>query len=747
MKAFDLASTATEFCRLHNIELTENNKLIVEAERQLYTITIAGSHNPDLNETVNSFIADTSSSLDGHLVSFFLTNIPNSQHHSSISRVSVVGMHVNKLVELSSAILPFEIYFERCTFSDGIDLNDASTQTISFHKCIIRHFHAERAKIEGSLRFWGPRRLEEATTKEHTEDQNLKCLCLIQGQVRLSGARIAGNLDFRTANLGNRLDEIADMPALVADGVRVAGNCMFGSGFYSNGGIRLRSARIRQSLELAGTSVRAASRFGLDLQDAEIGGNIILGYSEHDPIFSDIPEGLTCDGGIDLRQSVIGGSLRIQNCALFARPLTKQEREDDQNLPTVLEPLTNIEHFTAAYKPVQWAFVGDGMQVAGHVRITINTRIIGEFRLINARIGRDLIVEPSIIDVPGGLAFAADGICVSGTGFIQGRKGDPLRISGIVRLVHAEFKQGLFFRHLRFEPNSIEETTSFRLGARQGLRQHWWFKPEDRGIDLRYIHVYGSLRIEDIDSPSTFSNGGKYKINLSFAKCDLLSDECACWPTVVGCTQLTGFEYKLLLDDSKKEEVFIKYVRYQHQHVDFFTPQPYAQLAAALRLAGSLDVAKKVCIAREVDSTEFSQRRWIAIQYRCGILGPLIDYGYSPFKIFIPWVLLWIVSSLVFCSAYRNGEFVHTRAMIQQEANISQKQPEKAYPYFNAAMFSFETVFPLISVGQTDKWVIEGAKELDDITTAQILIGVNPIFGWFFASFLVIGVSGLFRNE
>jgi hypothetical protein len=85
--------------------------------------------------------------------------------------------------------------------------------------------------------------------------------------------------------------------------------------------------------------------------------------------------------------------------------------------------------------------------------------------------------------------------------------------------------------------------------------------------------------------------------------------------------------------------------------------QPYEQLAATLRRAGDDEEAKKVLIkenekqAKEVPLRVNRLGDWI--WYR--IVGPIIDYGYRPWKAFLisigvilfGWLLFWLGSRLV----------------------------------------------------------------------------------------------------
>ena len=71
-----------------------------------------------------------------------------------------------------------------------------------------------------------------------------------------------------------------------------------------------------------------------------------------------------------------------------------------------------------------------------------------------------------------------------------------------------------------------------------------------------------------------------------------------------------------------------------------FVPQPYEQLAAVLQNSGNSNASREILVEKERQYARLSElavSEWI--WYR--ILGPLIDYGYRP------WKALWLAFFII----------------------------------------------------------------------------------------------------
>jgi hypothetical protein len=91
-----------------------------------------------------------------------------------------------------------------------------------------------------------------------------------QGEVRLAGAHIAGQLSFNGAKLTNK-----DARALVADGLEVEGGMFCGEGFVAQGEVCLSGAHIAGQLGFKGASLLDST---LSLREAKVPASLWLGF-------------------------------------------------------------------------------------------------------------------------------------------------------------------------------------------------------------------------------------------------------------------------------------------------------------------------------------------------------------------------------------------------------------------------------------------------------------------------------------
>ena len=147
------------------------------------------------------------------------------------------------------------------------------------------------------------------------------------------------------------------------------------------------------------------------------------------------------------------------------------------------------------------------------------------------------------------------------------------------------------------------------------------------------------------------------------------------------------------------------------------------------------------------------------LRLRDWLLGALIAYGHRPLRA-LGWLAgMWLVGAVLFGVVHGNGGFKPNNAFILSKPEwfecatggdrrgdhpstlaCYQSQPEAAgYPAFHAALYSIDTLVPVVDLEVQDYWVPDERVS----PAARTYLWVHIAMGWFLALLAVAGVSGL----
>ncbi len=204
------------------------------------------------------------------------------------------------------------------------------------------------------------------------------------------------------------------------------------------------------------------------------------------------------------------------------------------------------------------------------------------------------------------------------------------------------------------------------------------------------------------------------------------------WPSDKAL-MLTGLEYNSITPSDP-----VRLLRWLDCD-DSGTTQPYRQLAKVLREAGGTRGSIIVLKAMEAKLTTF----WM-----WPIKAP-IGYGYDPENAI--WGLLGLtgIGALIYWRAQRMGEIVPS----DKDAYAGFKSTPSAlpshYPQFQPVVFSLENTFPLVKLGQTDRWQCD-PKPTRHFSRRRLLrwtIWIQIILGWLLATLFLAAVSGIVQHN
>jgi hypothetical protein len=281
-----------------------------------------------------------------------------------LDRVCVIGK-----LGFPGATFKHRLRLNRCYVADGVDLTEATTQTLRLEGCHVGAINLYDAKINGALILSGAH-LHGIDGRALGADNltvtgNMVCNGFqAEGEVSLHSAGIGGQLNLRSAHLASGIDG----HAMTADGLTVTGN-IFCNGFQADGQIRLVGASIEGELSLNGASLDGMDGPALTADGLTVTGNIFC-------------NGFQADGQISLVGASIEGELSLSGAHLNGK---------DRSALTA-DRLTVTENM----------YCDEGFQADGEIRLAAAS-IGSQLRLSGAHLNG--------IDAP---ALTADGLTVTG---------------------------------------------------------------------------------------------------------------------------------------------------------------------------------------------------------------------------------------------------------------------------------------------------------------------------------------------
>ncbi|GEM_PF-4649178 len=256
-------------------------------------------------------------------------------------------------------------------------------------------------------------------------------------------------------------------------------------------------------------------------------------------------------------------------------------------------------------------------------------------------------------------------------------------------------------------------------------------------LNLPRCVIKGSLFLRP-EQGHSFNAEGLVDLRSTFA--GLLSN--AEWPANVN-PMLDGLTYNNL--DPKDAKLQLAWIQREQGYPQ--PTQPYRQLARVLQDSGDSDGAEMVLMAmeRKLTDTELARAaKWF------------VGYGYRPLRMAAPMTGLILAGALVYWRANRMAQMVPTEE--DAYTGFSHGKLPVHYPRFHPLVYSLENSFPLVKLGQSDKWQAEPAA-VTKITGRlsrirrwlpenflRTWIWIQILLGWLFATWFLAGLSGVVKH-
>jgi len=189
--------------------------------------------------------------------------------------IGLIQARITGTLDLMSAQIPHDIFFERCGFEHEIDAYNARLANLGLSGCRAPGLNADRLECRRGVFLRGG---FQAT-----------------GEVRLLGAQLGGNLDCS----GGRFDRPGG-PALSADGLECRGGVFLRGGFQATGEVRLLGAKLGGDLDCSGGRFDRPGGPALSADGLECRGGVFL------------RGGFQATGEVRLLGAKLGGDLSLE---------------------------------------------------------------------------------------------------------------------------------------------------------------------------------------------------------------------------------------------------------------------------------------------------------------------------------------------------------------------------------------------------------------------------------------------------
>ncbi len=434
------------------------------------------------------------------------------------------------------------------------------------------------------------------------------------GAVRLLGAHVKGQLNFNGARLTNETG-----PALIGDGLRVDGD-VFGGGFVVTGhgelgAVRLPGAHIIGQLNLNGAELANQDGPALIGDGLHVDGGLVLA------------EGFTATGhytrgAVRLPGAHISGQLNLDGAALV--------------------------------NPAGPALIGDHLDVDGGVYLDGFTATghgeDGAVRLPDAHITGQLNLDRAELTNRAGPALIGDHLRVDSDMFAEGFIATGHSQDGAVRLADAHISGQLNLSHAKLTNQAGRALIGDHLQVDSDMFAEGFIATghsQDGAVRLADAHISGQLNLSH--ARLTNPAGPVLDLEDAAAKHLFLPAQVICSDGAAKTSRCAVPAHQITLSGLAYTSLHaVDWHEWLHliiHHSRGYRPQPYHQLAAALRANGHESAAREVLIAQQRDLYRRGDVGGPLSKGAHWLWGALAGYGYRSGRAVVAVVLVLVVAA------------------------------------------------------------------------------------------------------
>jgi hypothetical protein len=521
------------------------------------------------------------------------------------------------------------------------------------------------------------------------------------GAVRLTGANITSRLSLSGARL-----TAAKGPALIADGLNVAGDLFFRTGFEassgsSEGAVRLIGADVTGQVVLGGARLVATNGPALHADRLLVGESLFL------------------NDGFEASSDSSSGTVR-----LLGAKVTGQLSLGGAKLVATNGPALHADRL----------LVGEGMFLSPGFTAGSDSGD-GTVRLSGANIIGQVDLGGASLAATGGPALEADGLTVGGSLFLnRGFAASSDSSAGTIRLVGSKVagQVNLGGANLTATDGPALEADGLSIGESLFLNEGFAASSDsdDGTIGLDGADIGGQLSLRNAEIRNTgdsalvlYACGAKVKGTLLLPM--------RAFETEAGTpfrVDLNGFSYALMPWDATCAE----WLWLLAEHTPRYAAQPYQQLAAVYRAAGHDRDVRRILIAQQRDHRRRGDIGGRVRKVLHLASGAFIGYGHRPWRALGFLVAVCVLAGVVAVSAAQLG--------------LAVRPGPTGGPCSTAEAIgmAMDTSVPLLKLGGEKRCEINATA-----TWGQVFYLSNYLLqalGWAFATLFVAGYTGLVRK-
>jgi hypothetical protein len=568
------------------------------------------------------------------------------------------------------------------------------------------------AQIEGALNLQYARIPFPLIFRQCCFTEAIRLECASLPSLNLSGSHLQGS----------QITDLSGEPitaALEAINLQVAYYVFLTDGFEAAGAVRLVGAQIGGLLTCSGGTFHNPDGDALNAQGVEIGQDVVLS------------DGFEAAGAVTLPGAKIGGQL---SC------------------------IGGTFHNSNGYAlNAQGAEIGDAVFFRGSFEAA------GEVRLSGARIGGQLSCIGGTFHNPDGIALNAQGVEIGQDVILR----DGFEAAGAVRLSGAkiggqldciggtfhnpdgialnaqgvEIGQDVVLRD-GFEATGVVWLLGAKIGGQLDCHGGTFHNPDGDALNAQEAEIGKSVVLRD-----GFEATGA--VDLSFATARVLDDREEDWPDTL---YLEGFTYdKLAYSAPVEGQQRLQWLGRQPRQ--FFSPQPYEQLATVLKASGHDEAATEVLIGQQNDRLRYANMHRVKRGLN-RVLGVFIAHGYRSYRA-LYWAVGFIgVGTVLFQWGYSHPDQLITPSDVGHAATAP-AQVSAGYPAFNALVYSADVFLPIIDLHQQRYWLPNANRGAEvpllllkcrEGALLRWYFWAHIILGWILTSLWVAGFTGLVRR-
>ncbi|WP_186394183.1 hypothetical protein [Stappia sp. TSB10GB4] len=437
--------------------------------------------------------------------------------------------------------------------------------------------------------------------------------------------------------------------------------------------------------------------------------------------------GVWIDGGLDLAFATARGSTVLRDCVV------------SNGIDVTQAHLQRLDLEGCRLKRL-WA---DDCHVKGDVWLA-RIETSGLVRLVGAKIGGQFYCNNAELGGDGGMALNAQSAQVAGGVFLE----------GLISQGEVSFAGAVIVGQLDCAGATLDGGDGDALNAQR-------------------LRVEGNFLWRGVASVTG-------EVYLASAHVSDLVDDRESWEKT-DAPNLVGLTYDNLVGPLD-EEMRLAWLRKGAKPEGAFHPQPYQQLAKVLRASGHRAEARAVLIEKERDQRRAARERaldgvsgfpgralvhagYLPHRVWSWLIGWATGYGYAPWRIIWPLLILIALQAELARNTWRAGDFAPNSDIVlvsegwTQIANApdglsvnaaeiwsSETGPGRDYETFNALSYAVDVVLPLVELGQEAAWAPSPARGLLG-WFAHHAQKVFVILGWIVAAIFAGAVTGVIRRD